>query len=344
MRYPGAVYHVTARGNDRRAIFKDDASRRHWVELLKTALETFEVELHAWVLLDNHFHLVVRTHRPNLHQFMHVLNTAYTVWANRKYRCTGHLFEGRYKAIVLQEEGYLRSVIVYVCLNPVRIKAVRGAPLKDKMAVLRRHVWSSYAEYALGRSDERWPPVRCTAVWGDLGGTSPRDGQKQFRRHLAAWMEEDRIRHEKSPEQANVDSNPLRHVGLQTYLGDTTFRDFIQGLLGDGGNLTESVVGAGEWRPYPSLGKVLDAGCDLLGLDRTCLNRRTRGDEQKAVLLHLAHHLSRCNLRELGEACGVTPAAISLRLRTFRDRLDTDTHLASLVKQHATTLSCHLKP
>jgi len=344
VQYPGAVYHVTARGNDRRAIFEDDASRVHWVELLKAALETFEVELHAWVLLPNHYHLVVRTHRANLPQFMHHLNTAYTVWTNRKYRRTGHLFEGRYKAIVMQEDGYLRSVTVYVCLNPARVRSVRGLPLGEKLALLKRHVWGSYAEYALGRSAERWPSVSCEAVWGDLGGASQRDGQKQFRQHVAGWMEADRLRHEKAPDQADLDSNPLRDVGLQTYLGDASFRDFIQDLLGDAEDLDDAIIGAGAWHPYPSLTQVLDAGCTLLGLNRTGLSRRTRGDEKKALLLYLAQRSSRCGLRELGEVFGVTPAAISMRLRAFRDRLDADAHLAIRVQQQETSLSTYLKP
>ena len=233
---------------------------------------------------------------------------------------------------------------MYVCLNPVRVKAARGLPLQKKRALLKRHVWSSYTEYAHGRRSAPWPPVSCATVWGDLGGTSPRDGQKQFRRHVQAWMEEDRLRNQKAPDRADPDSNPLHNVGLQTYLGDAPFRDFIQGLLGDGAGLSDAVVGAGDWRPYPSLDKVLDAGCRLLGLDRTHLDRRTRDDEPKARLLHLAQRASHCGLRELAQACGVTPAAISQRLRAFRDRLDADPHLAALVRQNETSLTAYLKP
>jgi putative transposase len=343
VKYPGAVYHVTARGNDRREIFANDVDREHFVELLKTGTEEFEVELHAWVFMPNHYHLVIRTLRPNLSQFMHYLNTAYTVWINRKHRRTGHHFEGRYKAIVLQEEGYLLSVTAYVCLNPARMKAARGLPLKEKLAILRRHAWGSYAEYALGKRGESWPRVSCAAVWGELGGRSQRDGRRLFRRHVAVWLEEDRRRYGKNPKETKGEGNPLSQVERQAYLGGEEFRDVIQGFLDKDEELSDSIVGAGQWKPYPELNDVLDAGCKALGLDRSRLKRRTRGDKRKAMLLYLAQRKTRCNLRELAEVLNVTPSAISQRLRAFRNALDDDSKLCRRVKQHEASLSVYIK-
>ena len=103
--YPGALYHITARGNDRRPIFETVEDRPHLLELLTEGMERYEVRLYGYVFLTNHYHLALQTEHPNLHEFMHYLNTAYTVWVNRRNHRTGHLFEGRYKAIVMEEVG-----------------------------------------------------------------------------------------------------------------------------------------------------------------------------------------------------------------------------------------------
>jgi REP element-mobilizing transposase RayT len=343
VKYPGAIYHVTARGNDRREIFANDADQEHFVELLKTGMEEFDVELYAWVFMPNHYHLVIQTHQPNLNRFMHYLNTAYTVWVNRKHQHTGHLFEGRYKAIVLQEESYLLSVTVYVCLNPVRIKAVRGLPLKEKLTILRRYAWGSYADYALGKRGESWPRVNCATVWGELGGRNQREGRRQFRRHVAGWLEEDRQRSGKDAEEKKWEKNPLSQVERQTYLGGEEFGDYIQELLDKNEELSDSIAGAWEWKSYPELNEVLEAGCRVLGLNRSRLARRTRGDERKAMLLYLAQRKTRCDLRELAKVFDVTPSAISQRLRAFRNALDSDSKLCRRVKQHEVSLSAYLK-
>ena len=117
--YPGALYHVMARGNDRRSIFETIEDRRHLLDLLTEALERYEVNLYSYVFMNSHYHLVVRTKHPNLNEFMHYLNTAYTVWSNLRNQRTVHLFEGRYKAIVMENAGYLLSATAYIHLNPV---------------------------------------------------------------------------------------------------------------------------------------------------------------------------------------------------------------------------------
>ena len=96
--YEGAVYHVTARGNERRAIFHDDADREHFLRTLGESVGRFEVRLYLFCLMSNHIHLVVETPRANLGQFMHRLQTAYTIYFNRRHQRCGHLMQGRYKA------------------------------------------------------------------------------------------------------------------------------------------------------------------------------------------------------------------------------------------------------
>jgi REP-associated tyrosine transposase len=133
--YPGALYHITIRGNARRAIFKDDRDRQLFLDTLHRLSDRYHWLCHAYCLMDNHYHLVVETPDGNLSVGMRQLNGIYTQAYNRKHRRVGHLFQGRYKAILVEKESYLLEVCRYVVLNPVRARAV------DRPS---RWKWSSY--------------------------------------------------------------------------------------------------------------------------------------------------------------------------------------------------------
>jgi REP element-mobilizing transposase RayT len=118
--FPGAHYHVTARGNRRQAIYEDDADRRLFLDVLGDVFEAFDWRCHAYCLMTNHYHLVVETPAGNLSRGMRQLNGVYTQKTNRRHRRSGHLFQGRYKAILVDADGYLLELARYVVLNPVR--------------------------------------------------------------------------------------------------------------------------------------------------------------------------------------------------------------------------------
>jgi len=121
---PGALHHVTSRGNERRPIFFDDHDRSMFLTLLGQAVHRFRWSLTAWVLMTNHFHLLVHTPEPNLSRGMHWLNGVYAGWFNRRHKRSGHLFQGRFHSYFVEKESYLREVLRYVVLNPVRAKMV----------------------------------------------------------------------------------------------------------------------------------------------------------------------------------------------------------------------------
>ena len=137
LQYPGTHYHVMARGNRREAIFRDDEDRRFFLHALGQACERTGWEVLAWVLLGNHYHLVLHTPEANLVEGMKWLQNAYTRRFNVRHRLWGHLFGGRYKSIVVENGDYLGSVVDYVHLNPVRAKLV------STRAGLESYKWSS---------------------------------------------------------------------------------------------------------------------------------------------------------------------------------------------------------
>lgn len=162
--YPGAICHVMNRGDRREPIFKDDADRRRFVETLGEACAKTGWQVHACVLMPNHFHLVVETPQPNLVTGMQWLLGTYTSRFNRRHKLFGHLFSGRYKSLLVDGSGsgYLESVCDYVHLNPARAK------LLTVEAPLRGFAWSSWPAYLPDPSKRpAWLRVdRLLGQWG----------------------------------------------------------------------------------------------------------------------------------------------------------------------------------
>lgn len=123
----GGLYHVTSRGDRREAIYLDDRDRRQWLILLGQVCERFNWACHGYCLMSNHYHMVVETIEGNLSQGMRQLNGVYTQYFNRRHRRVGHVYQGRYKAILVEKDRYLLELTRYVVLNPVRAGMVKHA-------------------------------------------------------------------------------------------------------------------------------------------------------------------------------------------------------------------------
>ena len=168
-------YHAFSRGNERRPVFYDDGDRHHFLECLGVLGERFETEVWAYVLMPNHYHLVLRTRRPNLSRAMHWLGVAYTNWFNARHDRSGHLFQGRFKGFVVEDELYLRRLLLYVHRNPLRSGLVER---------LVDYPWSSYRCLAYGRGCGGWfRPVLALELFGNSA--------QEFRRAVQEYSEED---------------------------------------------------------------------------------------------------------------------------------------------------------
>ncbi|MFT7528715.1 MAG: putative transposase [Arenicella sp.] len=148
--FAGALYHITSRGNGREDIYVSDSDRRMWLEVFGEVCRRFNWVCHAYCLMGNHYHLLVETPESNLSLGMRQLNGVYTQRFNRSQNRVGHVFQGRYKAILVEKESYLRELARYIVLNPVRARLVRSA--KD-------WAWSSYRATAGFESPYPWLSV-----------------------------------------------------------------------------------------------------------------------------------------------------------------------------------------
>jgi putative transposase len=205
--YPGAIYHVMNRGDHREPIFKDDLDRQRFLATLGEACAKTAWQVHAYGLMENHFHLVVETPLANLVAGMKWFLGTYTSRFNRRHKLFGHLFSGRYKSLLVDGSGngYLRTVCDYVHLNPVR------AHLLADEEPLHAYRWSSYGHY-LQAPGKRPVWLRVDRVLGEMG--IPRDSAAG-RRQFEAGMEERRRRDE---------PGPWKGVERGWCLGDEQFR------------------------------------------------------------------------------------------------------------------------
>ncbi len=180
--YAGAVYHVTARGNERKAVYRDDADRLRFLETVEEAATRFGVVVHAFCLMPNHYHLLLQTPRANLSAAAGWLQTTYSVRFNRRHRRSGHLFQGRFKAHLVEEDAYARELIKYIHVNPVRPRDKRKPIPTELKSKLSRYRWSSHRAYA-GLGSKSAPPWICLD-WLSYFGRTRRVAQAEYRRQI----------------------------------------------------------------------------------------------------------------------------------------------------------------
>ena len=142
----GMWYHIMNRGIIRKNIFVCDDDYQKFLEELADSCEKYNVEIHSYVLMPNHFHFFLKTNEANLSRFMHRQLTSYTNWFNQKYERVGHLFQGRYKSIVIDNNNYGTEITRYIHLNPIRTRENLKLNLREKRKYLEKYKWSSYPE------------------------------------------------------------------------------------------------------------------------------------------------------------------------------------------------------
>ena len=166
--YPGACYHVFSRGNQKQPIFLSDDDKFFFLKCLREAHEKYKVIVHVYCLMPNHYHLILETPLGNLSNMMHFLNTAYTIYFNTKHKRSGHLFQGRYKSILIEAKSYAQELSKYIHLNPVRSEI---AELPEQ------YPWSSYEYYRGTATPGKW--LEPTLIL-NLFGEHPEEARRAY--------------------------------------------------------------------------------------------------------------------------------------------------------------------
>ena len=177
------MYHVMARGNEQKAIFHDDTDRKIFLNALAQAREQFGLVLHAYCLMSNHYHLAAQTPRGNLSQAMGWMQTTYSVRFNRRHVRSGHLFQGRFKAHLVEADAYARSLVMYIHLNPVRPHDKQGSINPEMRDFLDGYPWSSHRVYA-GLTNRKEVPAWLCLDWLWYFGHEPGTARREYRRQM----------------------------------------------------------------------------------------------------------------------------------------------------------------
>lgn len=220
--FEGAAYHVTARGNERKLLFRDDADRRRFLQTLGEACERFGLAVHAYCLMPNHYHLLASTPRANLSRAVGWLQATYSIRFNRRHRRDGHLVQGRFKAHLIDADAYAKGLVRYVHLNPVRPRDRRKPVPTDRREFFENYAWSSHRAYASSRADAPdWLSTEWLGYWSDGGGETAR-ARRAYAADIAACFGQPVAR-------------PLDELKGGLVLGDSLWDKVRHALRGRGG-------------------------------------------------------------------------------------------------------------
>jgi len=276
--YPGALYHVTARGNRKGVIYEDDKDRHAFLEVLFQVVDRNNWLCHAYCLMDTHYHLVIETPDGNLSYGMRNLGGMYTQSYNRRHQSVGHIFQGRYKSIIVDKEGYLLELSRYVVLNPVRAGMVKDPEEWE---------WSSYRATA-GLIEA---PGYLTTEWL-LSQFGSRRGMAR-RRYRSFVME-----------GVSKDESVWRHLKGRFIMGGDRFVERIRGLIEEKKE-THEVVRTERMVGRPELVDIFKG------------MKRDDGIVQRNRLMHKAHIRYGYTLIEIGRHLGLHYSTVSKAVKGF---------------------------
>ena len=318
IQYEGAFYHVISRGNERRPIFCDDSDRRAFLAILKDSLEIYNVILFCYVLMDNHFHLFLQTPQGNLSEFMRQFNISYTSRFNRKYKRSGHLYQGRYTSVVVDKDTYAVMLSRYIHLNPIRTREMEGVPPREKEKLLRGHRWSSLHGYLLGSKEEAF--IDYSVVLEPYGGNN-QAGRK-------AYMKA--IRGDISKKLELKDK-----VVAQSILGSDEFIIWVKDkfLAKD----VRELPAIRRINSYTARDKIIRAICEETG--------KTSGEilgsrgTLRQVAMELLYRLGGLKGTEIGQFLGVDYSTVSQGRKRLRQKCARDKNLSGLMQRIEAALS-----
>jgi REP element-mobilizing transposase RayT len=291
--YPGAFYHVTSRGNERKNVFKSKRDRAKFLEYLESATQRYDAVIHVFCLMDNHYHLLLETPSGNLPQIMRHINGAYTTYFNvQRARC-GHLFQGRYKAILVDIDEYAKELSRYVHLNPVRAKMVK-AP--------EEYEWSSYQCYIGAKKPPKW--LHRDFILGCFG-KKVSIAQKKYRNFVSTLV------------NAQYNS-PLDEVVSSTLLGSPGFIAFIKDKHLAGKKPDKGLPALNELVEKVSLQDIFDEVESVFGAE-PALGRN--------VKMFLCHRYTGAKLKDISTHFGIGESGVSQASRRVNAKISNDKKL-----------------
>jgi putative transposase len=288
--FPGAFYHVINGGNAGEAIFRSKRDREKFLEYLGKAVERFGIKVHTYCLMTNHFHFLIETPDANLSRAVQWINVSYAVYFNRKRQRRGHLFQGRFKSILVDADAYLKQLSRYIHLNPLRANMV------DQLAL---HTWSSYPAFVGKAKAPDWLEMDWLL---SLFGKSRKQAFKAYRN----FVEE--------IEPAGVE-NPAKDVVGGLILGRVEFVNWVKETYLSQRSDEIEIPQLKEVKPRPTPHDVVGAVCDEFGCDAEWIVQKgKKRNTARDVAIYLSRKLTGATGTELGKYFGnISGAGITVR-------------------------------
>ncbi len=312
IQYPGAVYHITCRGNARQNIYQDNKDRKGFLEILQESQNIYSIKIFSYVLMSNHYHLLIETPKGNISDYMRHLNIRYTSHYNRRHKKVGHLFQGRFKSVLVDKDTYLTMLSRYIHLNPVKVKSMRRMPYEEKKKYLRKYKWSSLSGYISKRKRQDF--IDYDLVLEEYGGNN-QEGRKAYSFMIGMDISGDIDLKSKIVGRSIMGSDDFIEKVLDRHLKkdsdsreQPSFRE-LQGL-----KTKEEIIRVVE----EETGKGLEEIKKAKGMDR-------------AILMDLLYRAGGLRGTEIGSVLEVDYSTVSQRRAKLRDRLKKDIKLLHLI-------------
>ena len=313
----GGYYHVMSRGNNRQDIFLTDKDRKAFVEALADSCEIYDVKLIGYVLMSNHFHLLVHTASANLSEFMRHFLVTYTVRFNRRHRRSGHVFQGRFKSLLVEADEYLLPLSRYIHLNPVRTRQFKNADLRTKAENLKKYLWSSFAGYCYLR--KRNQSFDYSWLLSTYFGQDNSQGRRQYREYVFKGIE------------AEIE-NPFINVSHQSILGTQSFVEWIKTKLPRKGSREVPALRGIQRNLFAD--QVVRAVSQFCGVKPAdILNRKTRAKRVRQMTMELCYRYCNLGQKQIGQIFGVDYSTVSVNRTRLKSRLKSDRRLKKQFKQ-----------
>ena len=299
LEFPGAVYHLTARGDRQEPIFLNDADRRKFLDLLAKEVKQQDWICYGYCLMDNHYHLLIETPQANLVAGMRRLNGVYTQAFNYRSKKPGHVFQGRYKSILVDKDNYLMELCRYIVLNPVRAKMTKSP---------EQWSWSSYPATAGLVKEQPWLATDRVLAW--FSGS-----RKRYRSFVMDGIGKGSV---------------WEDLKGQIYLGDERFLERMQDRVE--GKQFRGVAKAQIRPKRPGVDEIKKAVADKYGINPGQVLDRRQGEAYRAAV-YLMRRAGNLPLREVAERAGVSAGRVS-QIQTQMEAEKVTTRVSALLAMY----------
>jgi REP element-mobilizing transposase RayT len=309
IQFPGAYYHVTCRGNDRKNIFLDQEDRKAFLEKLSLSLSIYQVSLLAYVLMSNHFHLLIVTPQGNLSEFMRHFNISYTSAFNRRHRRAGHLYQGRYKAFLIDKDNYLLEVSRYIHLNPIRVSSFSRKEAGEKWKELLQYPDSSFLEYF--KVGKRRDDVDYKTILNYNGGDNKK-GRGEYRKFVQAGI-------------LKETKNPLLLGKGTGIIGERDFIKWVKKKFSGDEDTKREQPAVRELNKNYDPKDLIEEFCWIVKKNTKELCQRGKKTVERAMLMELLYRYSKLRQPEIGKLIGgidyssVSQARSRLQIRMTKE-------------------------